>query len=78
MYAYYPDCVTEVTTKLQAQAMSMTYEEFSSDLPRHGTFGFTSVEQSGFSHLGRFSVEFRERFAESPRETLAARATSIP
>lgn len=46
MYAYYPDCVTEVTIVLQAQAMSMTYEEFSSDLPRHGTLGFTSAEQT--------------------------------
>ena len=34
--------------------------------------------QHGFSHFGRFSVEYRERFAESPRETLAAKATSIP
>ena len=25
----------------------------------------------GFTHLGRFSVEFRKRFGESPRETLA-------
>ena len=27
----------------------------------------------GFNHLGRFSVEFRERFRESPREALARR-----
>ena len=27
----------------------------------------------GFSHLGRFSVEFRQRFGESPSETLATR-----
>jgi AraC-like DNA-binding protein len=27
--------------------------------------------RNGFSHLGRFSVKFHERFAESPRETLA-------
>ena len=29
---------------------------------------------SGFTHLGRFSVDYREHFAESPRETLAKRA----
>jgi len=28
----------------------------------------------GFSHLGRFSAQFRERFGQSPRETLAMRA----
>lgn len=27
--------------------------------------------RNGFTHLGRFSVEFRKRFGESPRETLA-------
>lgn len=27
----------------------------------------------GFNHLGRFSVDFRERFGESPRKTLATR-----
>jgi len=29
---------------------------------------------SGFTHLGRFSSDYREHFAESPRETLAKRA----
>ena len=29
---------------------------------------------SGFTHLGRFSVDYREHFGESPRETLAKRA----
>ena len=29
---------------------------------------------SGFTHLGRFSVDYREHFGESPRETLARRA----
>jgi hypothetical protein len=28
----------------------------------------------GYNHLGRFSLEFRERFGESPRKTLARRA----
>jgi transcriptional regulator GlxA family with amidase domain len=32
--------------------------------------------QHGFTHLGRFSVEFRERFGDSPREILAIRARS--
>lgn len=34
----------------------------------------TIALQNGFTHLGRFSVEFRERFGESPSETLAMRA----
>ncbi len=33
--------------------------------------------QHGIAHLGRFSVEFRERFRESPRETLAVRASRM-
>ncbi len=28
----------------------------------------------GFNHLGRFSIQFHERFGDSPRETLAMRA----
>ena len=28
---------------------------------------------NGFSHLGRFSVDYRDHFGESPRETLALR-----
>jgi len=27
----------------------------------------------GFSHLGRFAVEYRKRFGESPSETLCGR-----
>jgi AraC-like DNA-binding protein len=30
--------------------------------------------QYGFNHLGRFSIEFRERFGESPREVLVAQS----
>jgi transcriptional regulator GlxA family with amidase domain len=30
--------------------------------------------RQGFGHLGRFSVEYRERFGESPSTTLARRA----
>lgn len=33
----------------------------------------TIAQQHGFRHLGRFSVQFRERFGESPRDTLAKR-----
>ena len=29
--------------------------------------------QHGFTHLGRFSVKFREHFGESPSATLATR-----
>jgi AraC-like DNA-binding protein len=31
---------------------------------------------NGFTHLGRFSVDYREHFGESPKETLARRASS--
>jgi AraC-like DNA-binding protein len=31
----------------------------------------TVATRHGFAHLGRFSLEFRDRFGESPRETLA-------
>ena len=30
--------------------------------------------RNGFTHLGRFSVEFHERFGETPRKTLEMRA----
>lgn len=32
----------------------------------------TIAMDNGFSHLGRFSVDYRAHFGESPRETLAA------
>ena len=31
----------------------------------------TIAMQNGWNHLGRFSVDYREHFGESPRETLA-------
>ena len=31
---------------------------------------------NGFTHLGRFSVNYRELFGESPSETLARRMSS--
>jgi AraC-like DNA-binding protein len=34
----------------------------------------TIALRNGFAHLGRFSIEFRDRFGESPNETLAMRA----
>ncbi|WP_144762266.1 helix-turn-helix transcriptional regulator [Curtobacterium sp. 9128] len=46
------------------------------DALRAGRVGETSVGEVargwGFVHLGRFAVQYRERFGESPRETLAA------
>jgi AraC-like DNA-binding protein len=42
---------------------------------RNSQESVTSIAlQHGITHLGRFSVEFRERFGESPSETLATRA----
>jgi AraC-like DNA-binding protein len=36
--------------------------------------GITAIAaRSGFAHLGRFSVEYRQRFGESPSETLKRR-----
>ena len=32
--------------------------------------------ENGFSHLGRFAVDYREHFGESPRETLARQTLS--
>ena len=40
--------------------------------PASGTVTRIATE-SGFSHLGRFSVTYRAYFGESPSETLAAR-----
>jgi len=33
--------------------------------------------ENGFTHLGRFSVDYREHFDESPKETLAGEARSL-
>ena len=35
------------------------------------------ASQWGFTHLGRFSVEYRRRFGESPSETLRRRKPAI-
>jgi AraC-like DNA-binding protein len=39
----------------------------------HRTVSQIAID-NGFTHLGRFSVEYREHFGESPRATLAKRA----
>ena len=41
---------------------------------KHGGASVTTIAtRCGFTHLGRFSVEYRARFGESPSETLARR-----
>jgi AraC-like DNA-binding protein len=54
---------------------SARYEKVREVLCRaeHGQSVTEIAARWGFSHLGRFSVEYRRRFGESPSETLRQR-----
>ena len=43
---------------------------------RDDTSVTTIAMHNGYTHLGRFSVEFRERYGVSPRELLASKASA--
>nr|MDJ0869302.1 helix-turn-helix domain-containing protein [Myxococcota bacterium] len=45
--------------------------------PAHDSVTQIALEH-GFAHLGRFSIAFRERFGESPNETLRNRRERRP
>jgi AraC-like DNA-binding protein len=63
---------TTITDFLKAVRLDSAYRELTAADSRE-----TNVTQvalhNGFTHLGRFSVTYRQRFGELPSETLAAR-----
>ena len=63
---------TTITDTLKAVRLDAANRELAANYP-----GETNVKQvalhNGFTHLGRFSVTYRQRFGELPSETLAVR-----
>jgi len=55
---------------IKACRFSAARQALLASVPSHQTVTRIAIA-SGFTHLGRFSVEYRDYFAESPRETLA-------
>lgn len=61
-----------ITDYLKVLRLNAARRELAAAEP--GQVSVTDVAmRHGFAHLGRFSLEFRDRFGESPRETLAMR-----
>lgn len=59
-----------ITDYLKMVRLDATHRELVSAHPSKDTVARIAID-NGFTHLGRFSIAFRERFAESPRKTLA-------
>lgn len=62
-----------ITDYLKTVRLNAAHRELVAAHPDRNTVTEIAMRH-GHSHLGRFSVEFRECFGESPRETLARRA----
>jgi AraC-like DNA-binding protein len=62
-----------VTEYLKTARLDAARRELRTLRPSQTTVA-TIALRNGFAHLGRFSIKFRERFGESPNETLAMRA----
>jgi len=58
-----------VTDYLRAMRLDAAYRDLITAHPSRDTVA-TIALRNGFSHLGRFSCQFRERFGQLPRETL--------
>jgi AraC-like DNA-binding protein len=61
-----------ISEYLKAVRLNAAYRSLNASHTDHSTVAAIAL-QHGFTHLGRFSVEFRERFGESPSAMLAAR-----
>ena len=60
-----------ISDYLKTVRLEAARRELAAANPSHITVTKIAL-RNGFSHLGRFSVEFRRRYGESPSETLAA------
>jgi AraC-like DNA-binding protein len=61
-----------ISEYLKTVRLNAAYRSLDASHTDHSTVAAIAL-QHGFTHLGRFSVEFRERFGESPSATLVAR-----
>lgn len=59
-----------ITAYLKTVRLDATRRELLAAHPSENTVAEIALRH-GLTHLGRFSVEFRDRFGESPRDTLA-------
>jgi len=62
-----------ISDYLKTVRLSAAHRELAVAHPSERTVANIAL-QSGFTHLGRFSVEFHERFGRTPKETLAIQA----
>ena len=62
-----------ISEYLKALRLDAARRDLAATLPAQDSVTTVALRH-GCAHLGRFSLEFRERFGESPRETLATRA----
>ena len=61
-----------ISEYLKTVRLNAAYRSLNASHTDHSTVAAIAL-QHGFTHLGRFSVEFRQRFGESPSATLMAR-----
>ena len=69
MRAYFDVTFTEL---LECVRMEAAHRDLSTLSPEDITVTRVALD-NGFSHLGRFSVAFHQRYEEKPREVLARR-----
>jgi AraC-like DNA-binding protein len=66
-----------ISDYLKAVRLAAAHRDLAEADPRHDCVTAIALRR-GFPHLGRFSVEFRDRFGESPSETLRREHTRPP
>jgi len=67
---------TTITEFLKAVRLDAAYRELAATYPDKTTVKQVALH-NGFTHLGRFSEAYRQRFGELPSETLAARPIKV-
>jgi len=65
-----------VTDYLKAMRLDAAHRDLITAHPSRDTVA-TIALRNGFSHLGRFSSQFRERFGQLPRETLRSEPSAF-
>ena len=77
LQVYFRQCFgVTVTSYLKAVRLDAAYRELIAAHPSRDTVTMIALG-NGFSHLGRFSSAFRERFGQLPRETLRSEPSAF-